>query len=254
MGMEIAGIEFSLVSHGHSRSKRFSSRRRTSVQDLIPWQQARRQNRQAGRRVLRIEHPGLPGTPLGQVPCSREHQTVRQPGMGRHRHPLLFQRRRHLRGLESASVYLYCHRGFTVVPAEQFFQLPRFQLLAPFLHQPLGVAVQQGEICNRIPPVQGGKLVQMAGQIAENAVDHPPRPGIFAVLLGQLYPFAYRRADGNLGHKKHLVQPQPQVVAYLALHFAQFHGRVLLEIVVQQHAVLDHTKAEAGGQGSIPPV
>ena len=139
-------------------------------------------------------------------------------------------------------------------PGHGGLQLLPVQAVPPILHQPLGVAVKQGEVGNRMGPVQRRQVVQMPGQVAEDAVDHPAGPGILTQLLGEGHGLAHRSAHGNFGEEEHLVQPQPEAVAHLALHFGQFHGGVLLEVVVQQHPVLQHSKAQAGGQGGVPPV
>ena len=254
MGVEVTGVDLSPVPHDHGGGKGLAPWRGAGVQHLAPRGEPRGQHGQSGGGVLGIKHPLAPALALGQVPGGGEGQAVGQPGVGGHRHPLPLEQLHHLRGLEAAGIHLDGDGGLTVVPPEEGLQLLPVQAVPPILHQPLGVAVEQGEVGGGMGPVQRRQVVQMPGQVAEDAVDHPAGPGILTQLLGEGHGLAHRGAHGNFGEEEHLVQPQPEAVAHLALHLGQFHGGVLLEVVVQQHPVLQHSKAQAGGQGSVPPV
>ena len=63
--------------------------------------------------------------------------------------------------------------GLAVVPPEQLLGLLGGQTAAESLHQPLGVAVEQGEVGLRAFGVDGGQLVQVPGDVSQDAVDHP---------------------------------------------------------------------------------
>ena len=170
------------------------------------------------------------------------------------RDSLCLQAGNHLGDSAPAGVDLDSDGRLAVVPPEQLLGLLRGQTAAEGLHQPLGVAVEQGEVGLRAFGVDGGQLVQVPGDVSQDAVDHPGGPGVFAVLFRQLHRLAHCCVGGNLSEEKHLVQAQAQVGQDLALHFGQLHGGEVLEVKVQQQLVLQNTKAETGGQRGVPPV
>ena len=174
--------------------------------------------------------------------------------MGQDVHALSLQGQNDLGRFKAAGVHLHRHGRLAVVPAEQGLQFFPVQLLGPGLDQPLGVAVQQGEVGRPAAAIQSRKLVDVPGQVPQDAVDQASGAGILAVFLRQLHRFVHGGGDGNFGEEEHLVQPQTQAVSDLALHFLQLHGGKLLDVVVQQKLILDHAEAQAGGQGGVPLV
>ena len=121
------------------------------------------------------------------------------------------------------------------------------------LHQPPGVAVSQGESLRRAALGQGRHILPIGGKFPQDGVDHTRR--LFpAVALGHLHGLVDGGTGRHLIQKQDLVAPQTQDVADDGLQPFRALAAPAADIVVQQHPVLDHPVAQAGGQRRIPAV
>ena len=116
------------------------------------------------------------------------------------------------------------------------------------------MAVQDGQVLHRVPLGDGGQTLQAPLQTAEDAVDHPRRPGVLAVGPGQLYGPVDRCAVGDPVQKEHLVGPQAQGLDHPPLHPLEGDIGEMGQVEVQEHLVLQNTGAQLGGQRRVPAV
>ena len=236
--MEVAGEDLPLPPHGDGGGEGFAARGGADVQHPAPGPQVHRQHREASRRVLYIDGPVPEGRQPLQVPRAGEQQAVRQPGMLLHPDALVLQGPAGRAGGGTAGVHLSGHRGLAVAGGQERLRpLPAQQGQQP-LHQPLGMAVADGEVARLVPVRDGGQRPPPPAQPPEDGVDQARRRSP-ARALRQLH----RRMDG--GAVRHPVQeqdligPDPQDVRQRRLEALQLLGAVPGEVKVQQGLVLD---------------
>ena len=251
--MDVAGQNLPPVAHVHGHGEGFPSRCGAHVQHPVPRGGGGRHSGQTGRRVLDQE-PSLPeGGQAAQIPGAGDLQAALQPGVGLHGDAvapqLPFQVLR--RGFQG--VHLDAGgNGVVVQPQELLGLIGADQVQQP-QHQPLGMAIPQGQVVRRGPLGQVRHIHPVLHKPPQHGVDHTGGLGP-PVAAGHLHRLVDGGPVGHPVHKQYLIAADAQDAADHRLQPLRLLGAPAADVIVQQHPVLHHPIAQAGGKGRVPAV
>ena len=252
MGMDIAGDDLALILHVNGQREGLAAGCSTYVQHLGILCRCGDHRHQTGGSVLHHEAALREGRQTLQIAGGADLEAAGQPRMLFHRSAcltqLLFQRirgRLEMVGLDGGGHHLI------IQPQEALRFLRTQQVDQPF-HQPLGMAVADGQIVRRSTG-QRRHIHPVSHKFPQHGVDHAGRLGAVGTA-GHLHRLVHRSVMGDLIHKQDLVTADAQNVANDALQLFCLLGAVAADVVIQQHLVLHHAVAQTGGQRRLTTV
>ncbi|MPM10791.1 hypothetical protein SDC9_57126 [bioreactor metagenome] len=116
------------------------------------------------------------------------------------------------------------------------------------------MAVPKREILNGVLPLNDGQIINIAGNIAQNAVHHSGGPRVPGVLAGKLHRLVHRGAVRDARQKGHLIDANAQVIEHTQIHFFHLHSGKMAQIEIQKHFILKDAEAKTGGKRRVTPV
>ena len=251
--MDIAGQDLSPVAHVHGHSEGFPPRCGTHVQYPVPRGRCRRHGGQTGGRILDQE-PSLPeGGHAPQITGAGDLQAALQPRVRLHRDARAPKLPLQLLCGGPQRIHLDTGGHGVVIQPQKCLGLIRPHQVQQPQHQPLGMAVPQGEIVRRGPFRQVRHIHPMLHEPPQHSVDHTGGLGP-SPAAGHLHRLVDGSPVGYLIHKQDLVAADAQDAPDHRLQPLRLLGAPAANVVVQQHAVLHNAVAQAGGKGSVPAV
>ena len=166
--------------------------------------------------------------------------------MGPDNHAGCLQLRRQLLRSSFQRIHLNRQRRRSVVGHKAGFRLRPQNGLEAF-HQPLGMAVPDGEAVQCILVRDPRQVYLVPGELPQHRVHQPGCLGP-AVVLGLLHRLIDSGAVGNFIQKQNLISPNPQNFQQRRLQVVDLLGAVGTQVEVQQQPVLHHAVDDAAAQ------
>ena len=153
------------------------------------------------------------------------------------------------RSSDLQGVHLHHRLGDGIVGFQHPLQLVLAHIASQLLDKGFGMAVLFFQ-CSRL-----FQRAEGTNRISEHCIDKAWSEALlFAVPLCQVHGFIHRSGLGDLVQKIDLIKAQVQNIPHRRMQILQFAAEQLLQIVIQQPPVLQHTVAQPRTERCIPPI